>query len=1402
MKTYNTIFNKALLLLVLVITASLWSSIQSQVMVPFTQRTSYLTPNQKIYNIKGDFQMIGNTNMQRSDGGTGDNGNTTMNYVDIDGIPSTLNSSSAWLTLPTGVAEADPACSNIIYAGLYWIGRSHDTGNSPHTFQASKTVEGAGTPITVNNNQTVGDNASINYSTYSLDITRSGVNNNRIITYTFTSSGTGNKVAFIYAHNNGTQTLEVSVNDGTATGVSTSSIDASYAYLSTPYTIFSEPGGITLTVNRFYRNGRNSQIDPARAYVNVSGTYTPPALVTKTLDKSVVYLKYGTETGYTTVSAQDITFSQNIYYPSNAYGNMYSAYAEVTDYVKQHGIGEYTVADIALLEGNGTSTGFFGGWGMIVVYENSKMKWRDVTIFDGHAYVAGNTTASYELNVSGFRTAQSGDIRVKLGLIAGEGDRSIAGDYFQIRNAADNAWVSLSHTGNTTDNFFNSSIPGSNPRNPNKTNNTGVDIAEFDINNTDNALITNNQTSTSFRYGSSQDTYIIPVIAMAVDAYVPDMVAYIQIGSVNGEPYTQNAEVLPNGDIEYTLELRNPGAERILNASVNIPIPYTSEFVSTSAEYFHGTGGTSPIQPYYQVTGSSGSIQWNIGTIPMGGAVGEEGNNDLLARLKFKLRATNNCFLLVNDNCNPQVLVEGSGEGVGETSGTEFHNLRFVHGYRDGACQGEPIIGPLSIGIDATDFVNANCGSTEPGLSIREFTFCEVPNSTTVPFAQVAMNYPAGSRFYSAVTTETIDGVTIVKPAEGAIEYTQSSSFPYSIALTTYYALPPSTSTCWWEFKIKTEQCNLWLGNISEDWATDGNWTQNHVPNGANEDVTFATVLNYGEDAHRDLVLDENRIIGNVTNGSPKRLRIPVNKTLVIDKKAITGSSDQLVIEAEQGEPNGALIFNNPLQNGSVLATVQFASKSEPAIGETWPRVWQFFSVPVVDQTLENLFGPNAHGSIYNYDPEKNIVVRKYNESLLIPGNVQEKWENLSLSSVMLPYHGYEITQPDTFVTNKRAHNLKGALVTNETHTMNFTISPVGTYSRGNYMLGNPYAAPIIISKIQDADLVNLAKTIYIYNTGSRKQWIDANGASQAGTAPGTYTAIPINNAETMLLPQIPSLQAFMLKAISDAPVNGETKFTFRYNTVQRGVLAGNNQAMYVKGASRAANSTETNTEIMPMIKMDVIGENSSDRVYLITAPGTSKAYDNGWDGYKTFSTDMVQLFAYTSTNGRMQVNTDEDLNDTYIGFRTGGEGTYKIKFSFNEQMLGEYSNIYVQDLATSSIYEVTDGSEFSFESATPGAVEKRFRFTANRVATDSPSIGADQVLGLTANPSSIIISNNSSQDAIVTVYDLVGKPIMTKHIPSGLQTIEHGLTQGTYLIEAKTADSGNRVTVKTIIGK
>ena len=162
------------------------------------------------------------------------------------------------------------------------------------------------------------------------------------------------------------------------------------------------------------------------------------------------------------------------------------------------------------------------------------MKYRDVTIFDGHAFIVSTNTTPFDLPVSGFNTVQTGNVGVKLGLMASEGDVGLTGDYFSIRKNSDNTYLSLSDSSNSTTNFFNSSInTGGNSRNPNLVNNTGIDIHMFNVPNTSNSVIGNNQTSTNFRYGTGGDTYAIFSIAMAVDAYVPEIPAVIQTVSIN-----------------------------------------------------------------------------------------------------------------------------------------------------------------------------------------------------------------------------------------------------------------------------------------------------------------------------------------------------------------------------------------------------------------------------------------------------------------------------------------------------------------------------------------------------------------------------------------------------------------------------------------------------------------------------------------------------------------------------------------------------------------------------------------------------------------------------------------------------------------------------------------------------
>src|SRR5690554_3341128 len=99
------------------------TTIHAQVKKPFTPRG-----NTVVHKLKGDFEIIGNSNIQAASGTS--NGNVHMNYIDVDNDPTTVNSSSATLVY-SNENNADPANTTVAFAGLYWTGRAHDGDKSP-----------------------------------------------------------------------------------------------------------------------------------------------------------------------------------------------------------------------------------------------------------------------------------------------------------------------------------------------------------------------------------------------------------------------------------------------------------------------------------------------------------------------------------------------------------------------------------------------------------------------------------------------------------------------------------------------------------------------------------------------------------------------------------------------------------------------------------------------------------------------------------------------------------------------------------------------------------------------------------------------------------------------------------------------------------------------------------------------------------------------------------------------------------------------------------------------------------------------------------------------------------------------------------------------------------------------
>lgn len=237
--------------------------LNAQVVKPFVQRSSQYTPEKKIYNIKGDFTMLGNTNLTLQNyGNQTQNGNNVMQYVDVDaanlngldGIP-TFNSSSATLTLSTENG-AIPECSNIIFAGLYWTGRAANSAPSELQFSVTKDIVTGSTPFS-NNYPALGNNEAVSGTSYGLSITRTGTANNYYPRYTF--SGGGNLYQFNFT-NAPANMVSVSINGGPSVFLPATVSTVGFvktATLATPYSFTN--AGLTITINQLIRDSRTDR---------------------------------------------------------------------------------------------------------------------------------------------------------------------------------------------------------------------------------------------------------------------------------------------------------------------------------------------------------------------------------------------------------------------------------------------------------------------------------------------------------------------------------------------------------------------------------------------------------------------------------------------------------------------------------------------------------------------------------------------------------------------------------------------------------------------------------------------------------------------------------------------------------------------------------------------------------------------------------------------------------------------------------------------------------------------------------------------------------------------------------------------------------------------------------------
>ncbi|KOV98704.1 hypothetical protein ADK65_20380 [Streptomyces sp. NRRL B-1140] len=185
----------------------------------------------------------------------------------------------------------------------------------------------------------------------------------------------------------------------------------------------------------------------------------------------------------------------------------FQASADVTRLVREAGAGLYTVAQINIAMGRSTA-GAWGGWTLVVAYENPAEPLRHLAVWDGFTPLG-----AVEIGMGGLDFAA--DAWGRAGLVAYNGDRGTGGDSLTV--TAGQATTALGNSANPRDDVLNSTIsePGTDAaRTPAHGNTLGYDSDVFDL----AGALQHGGDRATFRLQSQQDAAWAGVFYAAVDA--------------------------------------------------------------------------------------------------------------------------------------------------------------------------------------------------------------------------------------------------------------------------------------------------------------------------------------------------------------------------------------------------------------------------------------------------------------------------------------------------------------------------------------------------------------------------------------------------------------------------------------------------------------------------------------------------------------------------------------------------------------------------------------------------------------------------------------------------------------------------------------------------------------------
>jgi uncharacterized repeat protein (TIGR01451 family) len=296
--------------------------------------------------------------------------------------------------------------------------------------------------------------------------------------------------------------------------------------------------------------------------------------------------------------------------------SQYQAYADITDLVKTKGAGTYEVGNAPLSTGAIDNGGNNGGWCIVVVYENDAVSYNSIRLYDGFQQVYNNgNPLSTSVTLTGLNVPSgalaAGD--AKMGVLAWEGDANLKGDYLKINDSL------FSNATNPADNVWNGTVTDNGvhviSKNPDYTNQMGLDIDQFDVG-TGYGILPNSN-SVKLEFGTTSDKYFPGLFTFTIKMKDPTINLDNTVSDANNNHFAEVNEVLT-----YTLKGQNSGPGNANSIVIADTLPSTVTYVPNSIKVVSAPGIATGVQTdvpgddiaEYIVNGLTKTVQFRIGT--------------------------------------------------------------------------------------------------------------------------------------------------------------------------------------------------------------------------------------------------------------------------------------------------------------------------------------------------------------------------------------------------------------------------------------------------------------------------------------------------------------------------------------------------------------------------------------------------------------------------------------------------------------------------------------------------------------------------------------------------------------------------------------------------------------------